>query len=369
LTSEPRVVIAHDFLEAHGGAERTAATIAATFANAPVFAILGRRSVAARMGVEERTSFLLDAPERALRHYRALTPLYPGLVAARRLPAADALVTSSYAFAHGLRTRNDAPQLCYCHSPLRFAWVMTEEYGRRIGRGRAGARALSALAAPMRWADRRAARRVDRYIASSSYVAQQLERFYGVAAEVLHPPVDTELFRPAERPEDHDGYFLFCGRLVEPYKRPGLAVDAFRGTGLRLLVAGDGPALADLRARAGDNVEFLGNLRDDELVPLMQRCAAAIFPSRDDFGLIPVEVAACGRPTLAFAAGGALETLAPGVTGEFFDRQQAETLRAAVQAFDPDRYDPDAIRRHALGWSAERFQARLRALVGELAAR
>jgi glycosyltransferase involved in cell wall biosynthesis len=362
------VRIAHDFAETYGGAERIAATIADAFPDAHFHTILGRQNVARRMGVEGRFSSLLPERSFVLRHYRALAPAYPLLVRARPLPEADVLVTSSYAFAHGFRTKNGAPQLCYCYSPLRFAWMMTTDYGRELGLGRFGVRALATLAAPMRALDRRAADGVTEYIAESAFVAAQIEQFYGRRAEVLYPPVDVERFRPASDLA-FDDYFLFCGRLVEPYKRPTLAVEAFRNLPHRLVIAGDGPALPQIRALAGPNVEFVGHLDDDDLVPLMQRCAAAIFPSRDDFGLIPVEVMACGRPVIAYAAGGALETVVPGTTGELFANQDARSLREAVAGFDPASYEPAAIRRHAEAWAVPRFQTRIAAAAEALRAR
>ncbi len=351
-----RVTIAHDFAEAYGGAERILATIASIYPEAGVHAILGRRAVAERMGIAER--FHSELPERSalLRHYRLLAPLYPGLVRARRLPDADVLLSSSYAFATAFRTRNDAPQLCYCYSPLRFAWSMTDDYGEQLGT--AAGLAMRPLAAALRRADRRAARRVTRFIAESDFIAEQIRRFYDRDSVVIRPPVDTNLFAPGK--PGHDGYYLFCGRLVEAYKRPSLAVEAFRRLGKRLVVAGDGPALAELRAGAPDNIDFRGHLDDDELIPLMQRCAALVFPSRDDFGLMPVEVMACGRPAIAFAGGGALETVAPGLSGEFFQRQDADSLEAAVASFDPDAYDPAAIREHAEQFGAERFREAIR---------
>jgi glycosyltransferase involved in cell wall biosynthesis len=349
----PRVVIAHDNLRWYGGAERIAATIASAFPEAEFWTVLGHREVARRMGVEDRLRFLLPESETLIRGYRALTPLYPAIIRARRLPEADVLLTSSFAFAHGLRTRNDAPQACYCYSPLRFAWSMTEAYGSELPGGRVAGVALRGFAAAMRAADRRAAARVTDYIAESEYVAGQIERFYGRTSRVIYPPVDCERFRPGSAP--HEEYFLLCGRLIEPYKQPTIAVDAFRGLPHRLVVAGDGPALPELRRRAGPNVEFRGHLGDDELIPLMQGCAAAIFPSIDDFGLIPVEVMACGRPVIAFAGGGALETVVAGRTGEFFDHQTAESLAAAVRSFDPSAYDTQAIRAHAERWRRERF--------------
>ncbi len=362
----PRLVIAHDFAETYGGAERILATAAASFPDAPVWAIAGRRTVARRMGVVDRFHTLLPDSEVLLRHYRALAPIYPALVTLRRLPDADVLLTFSYAFAHGFRTENDAPQVCYCHSPLRFAWSMTDEYAGQIGRGSVRARIIGGMAGAMRAVDRRAADRVDCYVANSQYVAAQIERAYGRDAAVINPPVDCRVFRPSVAP-GHDGYYLFCGRLVEPYKQPGIVIDTFRGLPDRLLVAGDGPAYRNLKERAGSNIEFVGHLDDEDLVQLMQRCAATIFPSADDFGMIPLETMACGRPVLAFAGGGALETVVGGMTGEFFRAQTSECLRNAVEEFDPNAYDPTAIRRHAERWHVDRFQEALFQLVADTA--
>ncbi len=339
--------------------------IAESFPRAPFWAIAGRSEVAARMGVADRFRTVLPENELLLRHYRWLAPAYPLLVRRHRLPAADVLVSSSYAFANAFATENRAPHVCYCYSPLRLAWTMAGDYGAHLLRGRIGTWLGRPVTAPFRALDRTAARGVTRFVAESRFVAQQIERFYGRDADVLWPPVDCGVFVPGE--PGHDGYFLFCGRLVEPYKRPTVAVEAFRGLGARLVVAGDGPELRRLRAIAPPNVQFVGHLDDGELVPLMQRCAALVFPSRDDFGLLPVEVMACGRPVLAYRGGGAVETVVEGRTGEFFDRQTPEALREAVRRFDPDAYDPASIRRHAEGWRRERFSAEIERIVREVA--
>lgn len=354
---EPEVVIAHDFAETYGGAERVLAVIAERYRSAEVWAILARREVAERMDVGDRMRTLLPSSAPLMRHYRALAPAYPALVRARRLPAADVLVTSSYAFASGFQTTNGAPQLCYCHSPLRFAWSMTGEYGRRLG-GPAGERALRGLARGMRRIDRGTAARVTRFVANSRFVAEQIRSFYGRDARVIRPPVDTSRFRPAVEGAGgvRGGHYLLCGRLVEPYKRPSLAIEAFRGLDAELVVAGDGPAMAELREGAPANVRFTGHLDDDALIPLMQQSEALVFPSQDDFGLLPIEVMACGRPVLAFAAGGALETVVPGRTGELFREQTPAGLRSAIRAFAPDRYDPDEIRIHAESFGVGRFR-------------
>jgi glycosyltransferase involved in cell wall biosynthesis len=361
-TSKIKAVIAHDFSEVYGGAERIVASIAEVFPDAPFWSILGRPSVTRRMGIGDRAHTLLPPRQRLLKSFRALTPLYPAIVRAKRLPAADVLITSTYAFAHGFRTENDAPQVAYCYSPLRFAWSMTGAYEELWAGGAARGAAFRGLATLMRAADRRAAQDVTTYVAESEHIADQIRRYYGREPEVIYPPVDCELFT-LDASGDHDDYFLICGRLIEPYKRFGLAVDAFRDLPHRLLVAGDGPAYSELVERAGDNVEFLGHLSDDDLVPVMQRAAATLFPSTDDFGLIPVESMACGRPVIAFADGGALETVKAGETGEFFDRTTPEAIRAAVEGFDPDAYDPGAIRAHAEKWSLPRFQAEIREVV------
>jgi glycosyltransferase involved in cell wall biosynthesis len=349
-----RVVIAHDFMETYGGAERVTQALAALYPGAPVYAILGRREVAERMGVADRFHSLLPTREPLLRHYRVLAPGFPRLLDARRLPEADVLLTSSYAFAHRLRTVNDAPQVCYLHSPLRFAWSQTDAYKKTWAPGRLRGAAFGRLARHMRERDLESSRRVSTYITQSDFVADQVRRFYRREAAIVGAPVDCGRFTRSPRPPKD--YFLLCARLVEPYKRISLVVDAFaRLPHHRLVIAGDGPELARLRARAGANVELRGHVQDGELVDLMQHCRAAIFPSEDDFGLVPVEVMACGRPVLAFGGGGALRTVRAGVTGEHFQERTPDALAAAIEAFDADRYDPAAIRAHALHWESGAF--------------
>lgn len=363
----PDVVIAHDFAETFGGAERVLAEMAAAFPHAPVWAIAGRRSVAARMGVAERFHTLLPERSWLLERYRSFAPAYPSLVRARRLPEAEVLLTSSYAYAHGMRTVDSAPQACFCHSPLRFAWSMTGDYGRRLAGTPLRGAAFAALVRAARRADRRASRRVDRYLAGSEHVAGHIHRAYGREAELLRIPIDCSTFRydPAIEPSDRD--FLFFGRLVEPYKRPGLVVQAFRGRPERLIVAGDGPAYAELREQAGPNVEFTGTLTDDQLVPLIQRAAGVIFPSHDDFGMVPVEAMACGRPVIAYAGGGALESVVEGATGTFFEEPSEAALGAALDRFRPGDYRPAEIRRHAEQWDSASFREGLRRIAAELA--
>ncbi len=355
--SRPSIVITHDFMETYGGAERVTAEMAVAFPEAPVVAILGRQDVAERMGVGDRFRSLLPPRPALLKHYRYLTPVLGAYADRVRLERADVVLSSSYAFAHRLRSRNDAPRVCYCHSALRFAWSMTESYkaeraGNPLTRG-----AFEGLAAMMRRSDKRSAQSIQEYMTQSPFTAEQIERFYERPVSVIGAPIDCTLFHPGE--QGPDDYYLFCGRLIEPYKRVGITIEAFRRTGQRLVVAGGGPDFERLAANAPPNVEFLGHVADDVLVPLMQRCQALVFPSRDDFGLIPVEVMACGRPVLAYADGGSLYTSKPGVTGELFPEQTADSVEAALRAFDPAAYESAAIREHALQWDSRRFRERL----------
>jgi glycosyltransferase involved in cell wall biosynthesis len=353
-----RVVIAHDFFETFGGAERVTAEIAQAFPEAEVCAILGRSSVAARMGIEDRVTTLLPERARLLDHYRALAPVYPALVRAWRAPAADVLIASSYAYAHGFRTVNDAPVVCYSHGPLRHLWSAETDYAPHLPGGRPARATFGAYVALARGADRAAARAVHTFVTQSPFTAHQIHRAYGRSAELLPPPVNADVFRPSGQPPDD--YFLFAGRLIEPYKRPTVVVDAFAQLPeFKLRIAGDGPELESLRRRATPNVEFLGCLDDGDLVRAMQNCRAAIFPSVDDFGLIPIEINACGRPVLAYGEGGALHTVRPGVTGEFLTAQTVAAVVDGVRRFDPRRYDSVAIRRHAMKWDRAVFRQRI----------
>jgi glycosyltransferase involved in cell wall biosynthesis len=359
-----RVQVTHDFFEAFGGAERVTAEIAAAFPDAEVTAILGRESVAKRMGIDGRVRTLLPSHRPLLAHYRALAPTYPALVRRSQLPAADIVIASSYAYAHGFRTRNNAPVLCYCHSPFRHLWSQPETYARRYRR--ASVRALyNCYVAAARRVDRAMASSVTHFLTQSPFTAKIIRDAYGRDATLLPPPIDCNLFQPAPTPTK--GYFLFVGRLVERYKKPSLVIEAFRRMpDQRLLVAGDGPALGWLREAATPNVEFLGCLGDGELATVMQNCEAAIFPSIDDFGLVPLEVNACGRPVIAMRAGGSAYTVQPGVTGEFLREQSAEAIVDAVRAYRGQRYHSETIRGHALRWDRLKFHRAIRLAAEQL---
>ena len=359
-----RVVITHDFFETFGGAERVTAEIAAAFPDAPVYAILGRPAVAQRMGIADRIHTLLPPRKRLFENYRSLAPAYAKLVRAARLPDADVIISSSYAYAHGFGVPG-AKRLCYCHGPLRHLWSQSEAYAEHVPGGPLGRAAFSVYSNRARAADRAAADATDQFLTQSPFTAELIEQAYERDSEILPPPVDCHTFRPSGAPPED--YFVFVGRLVEAYKRPSLVVDAFaQMPDKRLIIAGDGPSMGTLTKRATDNVTFAGQLGDEDLVRLMQGARAAIFPSIDDYGLVPLEVNACGRPVLAVAAGGTLHTVRPGVTGDYLEDQSVEAIVKAVSEFDDDRYDVAEIRKHALSRSTDWFHDQLRSHAGRL---
>jgi glycosyltransferase involved in cell wall biosynthesis len=267
------------------------------------------------------------------------------------------LLTSSYAFAHRVRTENNAPQVCFCHSPLRFAWTMTDRYRSAWAPTPTAGLAFGLMAAAMRRSDRASARHVDLYLTQAEYTADQIRRFYGREAEIIGAPVDCDLFHPSGEPAED--YFLLCGRLTEPYLGAEPVLEAFRDLDERLVIVGTGPAEAHLRSIAPSNVDFRGRVDDDELVRLLQHCKALISPTRHDFGLLPIEAMATGRPVLALGEGGALATVVPGVSGEFYRDGSAAGIAAALRAFDPEAFDVTKIREHALRWDRRGFRRRL----------
>jgi glycosyltransferase involved in cell wall biosynthesis len=286
--------------------------------------------------------------------------LYPRAFESLDLSGYDLVLSNKSGFCHGVRPAPGALHICYCLTPTRYVWGF-EEYAAREELSPA----LRAAIRPMlnglqRW-DFLAAQRVDYFIAISSEIQQRIARYYGRESVVIYPPVDTGRFTPAGKPDD---YFLVLGRLI-PYKRADLAMKAFSRLGLPLVVAGEGRDRARLEAMAAPNVTFLGRVSNAEAARLMAHCRAFVFPGLEDFGIAPVQAMAAGRPVIAFAGGGALDTVVEGRTGLLFYEQTAESLEAAVRAFDDRCFDPAEIRRHAGQFDTSVFERRLMGFVDE----
>lgn len=305
-----------------------------------------------------RTSVLQRLPGHD-RYFRGLAPFYPRVFEAFDLSAYDVVVSSTSSWAKGVRTRADAVHVCYIHTVSRFLFA----YEAYVG-GIAGRAGLARVARPLverlaEW-DRRAAQRPTAYVANSQNVAERVRRYYERDSEVLPGPV--ELDRWPIGPGNGE-YFIVVSRLL-PYKRVDLAIDACERAGVPLLVVGSGPAERALRERArGTTTTLLGFLPDAEVSRLVGDARALLFPGEEDYGLVPLEAAAAGTPTIAFGAGGALETVVAGQTGEFFAQPEPESLAAVLRTFDRGRYPARRLRAHAEQYSPERFRERFRAIV------
>jgi len=290
----------------------------------------------------------------------------------------NVIVSSSHACAKGVIVPPGAIHVCYCHTPMRYAWDLPQEYlAATPALVRPGARA--ALAWLRQW-DRATARRVDYFIANSHFVAGRIRKHYGREATVIYPPVDTEFFTPAESvarprvpafphasgkgPNNGDSYLL-VSRLVR-YKRAHLAVETFNKLGRPLVVVGDGPDRRSLEAVARGNIRIVGEVSDTVLRGYYRQCRALVFPGEEDFGMVPVEAQACGRPVIAYGRGGALESVVDGVTGMFFKEQTPEALAAAVREADGIRWDGVTIRRHAERFSHLRFVKEITNFIGAI---
>lgn len=343
------------------GGEKVLLALARIFPQAPIFTLLHvKGSVHPELEAREiRTSFVQHLPMVA-RHYRHYLPLFPAAIEALPLRGFDLVLSSSHCAAKGVRPAPGALHLCYCHTPMRYVWDRYDDYFGPGRLGPLGRMIVPAAAARLRAWDAASAVRVDRFAANSAYVAGRIRSYYGRGAEVIPPPVDTGFFTPgADRPGTYD---LVVSALA-PYKRLPLALAAYRGTGWPLHVVGTGPEEARLRALAPPEVRFLGRLSDEELREEYRGCRAVLMPGVEDFGIVPVEAMACGRPAVVFAEGGGAETVDDGRTGIVFREPTAAALRAAVLTLETTPFDRLALRARAEQHRPSVFEEKIRHFV------
>ena len=364
-----RIAVVHHWFVTRGGGERVAECIAALFPQAEIFTLLSREQ-----GLPDtlrrrvlHTSFLQRLPG-AGSHHRHLLPLYPTAVERLDLRGFDLVLSSDSGPVKGVRLSPGAVHICYCHSPMRYLWDGFDAY--RAAMGTFTRAAFNATAGRVRRWDAKAASRVTHFVANSGYVADRIRRCYGREAEVLHPPIDLHR-APAIGSVKPEAHYLCAGRLVS-YKRTELLIEACHRLRRKLRVAGTGPELPRLRglaAELGADVEFLGELPTAQLWTEYAGCRALLFAADEDFGMVPLEAQACGRPVIAFGAGGSLETVrgagsAP--TGKYFPKQTVESAATAIERWEREGepiFRPEDARHWAAAFATPLFLERYRALV------
>jgi glycosyltransferase involved in cell wall biosynthesis len=354
-----RLAIVHDYLIQMGGAERVVAAMADAFPEAPIYTSVTDRDhlLPELLGKDIRNNWINRLPG-CRRNFKKLFPLYP--FAFRSMPRVDADIVwiSSSGFAKWIRVEDSAKTVCYCYTPPRFFWS-PDTYMNREFKGVVLKTAATLLLTALRTWDFQCAQRIGQFVAISRCVQQRILDCYGRSSVVVYPPVNVDRFAVTSRGGD---YYLVLSRLVG-YKRIDLAVRAFSQLGKKLVIIGDGPDRSRLQALAGSTISFVGRLTDSETKRYLEGCRGLVFPGLEDFGIAPVEAHACGRPVIAFAGGGALETVIDGENGVLFDDLSPQSLAGAVQHSEKVKWDAEIIRTNAERFSREVFLEKMRAVL------
>jgi len=361
-----KVALIYDWVNKIGGAERVLEALHEIWPEAPLYtAVYNPKTAPWAKDFKVIPSFLQKFPFAKTQHeaYPWLTPL---AFESFDFSEFDIVISVTSAEAKGIITKPKTLHICYCLTPTRYLWSGYQDYFRS-----SVFRFFSSpLVSYLRCWDLIAAQRPDSYLAISQNVAGRIKKYYGQDSRVIYPPIDTEKFKTRRYREatssaytlDAKPYFLVVSRLV-PYKKVDIAIEAFNKLGLPLKVVGTGNQTRRLKRMAKKNIEFLGQLTDEALLGYYQRCVATVFPQEEDFGLVPLEAQACGKPVIAYRGGGALETVVEGKTGEFFAEQTPESLGAQVLKFRPGKYKPEDCRQNALRFTKEIFKKKFKEFV------
>ncbi|MBI4975274.1 glycosyltransferase [Candidatus Peregrinibacteria bacterium] len=364
-----KVALVHDFLVRLGGAERVLKVLADMFPEAPIFTLFYDEKKIGNVFPKERIhSSSLQKYQKILHgKYRYLTFKFPKAIEDFNFEGFDLVISSSAAYSHGILTPLKTNHVCYCHSPMRYAWDWAGEYRKENNIQGLKTFFYAPLIRYLREWDIAACDRPTTYISNSHNVQNRLKKYYKINSDVIYPPVEIEKFRATGKKEN---YFLIVSTLT-PYKKIDLAIQLFNKIGRNLLIVGDGPQRKYLESIASDNITFLGFKDDKTVREYMENCRAFIFPGEEDFGITPVEAMACGKPVLAYAKGGALETVISGKTGEFFFEDNVNSMEDGLARlmYNEKFYKPHTIRRHATQFSREVFEKKILKKCRELAAK
>lgn len=357
-----RVALVHDWLNQVGGAENVLDELHALFPDAPVYtSMYWRAKMPANLREWDIRTTWLDRIGLSKSHHQWFLLTYPFAFRSLDLSGYDLVISNKSAFCINIRVPAGAKHLCNCLTPSRFVWNFAN-YVRGENVGGIARRVVPPILPLLRRVEYRAAQRVAQFAAISHEVQHRIQKYYRRESQVIYPPVDTERFHANQQPSEK--FYLVISRLI-PYKRIDLVVEAFNRLGLPLVVIGEGRERARLQALAKANVKFLGRLSDAECDAYRYRCRAFIFPGEDDFGIAPVEAMAAGRPVIAFGAGGALDSVADGISGILFAQPSAKALVDAVRRFETMRWDSRVIQVHAERYSRACFREQFMTFVKE----
>jgi glycosyltransferase involved in cell wall biosynthesis len=356
-----RTALVHDWLNQIGGAEDVLENFVDLYPSAPVYTSLYWREKMPESWRQWdiRTSFI-DRLPRARRNQQIYFPLYPHAFERFDFREYDLVISNKSGFCHGIVTGPETVHICYCLTPTRYVWRY-HQYAEQENLGRMTRAIMPPFLKSLRQWDRLAADRVDHFIAISENIRQRIAKVYRRDSTIIFPPVDTSRFAPSSRVED---YYLMVGRLV-PYRRIDILIEAFNRLKRPLLIAGDGRDRERLESLAGSNIQFLGYVPDEDLPDLLARCHAFMWPGEEDFGITPIQAMAAGRPVIAYAAGGALETVIPGRTGMLFEEQTADAIVKAVESYGATAVDVSDICAFAQQFDTELFKRKIQRFVEE----
>lgn len=353
-----KTAIVHDWLVSLGGAENALEKLVALFPG-PIFTLIKNEKTLRQLDLTHTVyaSFIQHLPF-AQKHFRYFLPLFPSAIEQFDVSEYDLILSNSHAVAKGIKTHRDQLHICYCHTPMRYAWDLQDQYLSNLGKIKA-LLARAALKRLRKW-DVQSLDRVDAFIGNSRFIAERIKKNYGREAAVIYPPVATHLFDHRQQKEN---YFITISRLV-PYKRIDLIVKTFaQMPDKKLLVIGDGPEKESIKKWASPNVELLGRVPDKEMRNYLAKARAFIFAAEEDFGIVTVEAQASGTPVIAYGKGGSLEIVQNGVTGLFFNEQTEQSLREAVERFEKMSFDSERIRSNAERFSESRFNKEMKEFI------
>ncbi len=357
-----RVALVHDYLVQYGGAERVLEALCELFPMAPIYTLVyDEKLFASRLGGRKiYTSFLQNLPL-SKTHHRAFPVLMPMAIESFDLSSYDIVISDSNSYAKGVVTGPETLHICYCHTPMRYAWDNYYSYAEGFSFSSVIKKIIPLAMNYIRLWDKISASRPEKFIANSNFVKRRIKKYYQENAEVVYPPVDM-FFYDDEKEIKKENYFLIVGRLI-PYKRFDLVIEAFNILKLPLKIIGEGPECKKLKSMAGENIEFLGWLPDSEVRNYYARAKAFVFPQEEDFGIVALEAMASGTPLIAYRGGGALESVQEGINGVFFGSQNVGSMVRAIEKFQHTKFDRNIIKSSIQKFEKRLFQDKIKEIV------